>query len=195
MKRVQGFEFEDAHWFPGFLRDFMTDYLGAAVEMLDLFKPAADVIAAGLQASGQTRIVDLGSGGGRVWHALAPILQSAVPSLQVRLTDAYPNTSAMNAVAAEHPEMIVSEARPVDATAVPADLIGMRTMFLAFHHFPPDAAVAILQDATAANQPLAIFEGQRRDLRHLVQFALSPLAVLALTPRLRPFTWRRIIFT
>jgi hypothetical protein len=195
MKRFQAFEFEDASWFPALVRDLMTDYLGAAVEMLRLFAPAADVIAAGLAGSGEHRIVDLGSGGGRVWLSLAPVLESQVPGLQVRLTDAYPNAAALNAVVAKLPGILAAEARSVDARKVPGDLPGLRTMFLAFHHFPPDDAQKILEDGVAGGQAVVIFEGQRRDLGHLLQFAISPLAVLLMTPAIRPFRLSRILFT
>ncbi len=195
MKRVQAFEFEDAGWFPVLIRDFMTDYLGTAVETLRLFAPAADVIAAGLKGSGEHRIVDLGSGGGRLWVSLAPALESQVPGLQVRLTDAYPNINALNAVVAKMPDVLATEARSVDAGQVPGDLPGMRTMFLSFHHFAPDDAQKILNDAVASGQAVAIFEGQRRDLRHLIQFAVSPIAVLLMTPTIRPFRLSRLVFT
>jgi hypothetical protein len=195
MKRVQAFEFEDAGWFPGLIRDFMTDYLGAAVEMLNLFAPAEDNIADGLKRSGQNRIIDLGSGGGQVWLRLAPALHAKVPELKVMLTDAYPNAGALGAVVDDLPQVLAFDKRPVDALEVPNDLVGLRTMFLTFHHFPPPAAEALLADAVAAHQPIAIFEGQRRDLRHLVQFAISPIAVLLMTPAVRPFRLTRLVFT
>jgi len=195
MKRLQGFEFEDAGWFPGFIRDFMTDYLGMAIQRLGLFAPAADVLVAGLTRSGQDQIVDLGAGTGQVWFGLVPAIQTSVPGVQVRLTDAYPNVESMNAAVRELPGALTLESRPVDAADVPRDLVGLRTMFLAFHHFPPAAAQEILENAVAEGQAIAIFEGQRRDVRHLIQFALSPLAVLLLTPAIRPLRLSRLLLT
>jgi hypothetical protein len=192
---MQAFEFEDADWFPRLIRDFMTDYLGAAEESLDLFGPAADVIARGLERAGENRIVDLGSGTGRVWLRLAPALRTRIPPLSVTLTDAYPNIAALGEAVAQVPSVLTFEPRPVDAVRVPPELAGLRTLFLTFHHFPPVAAQNLLADAIVRGQPLAIFEGQRRDLRHLIQFALSPIAVLFLTPTIRPFRLSRLFFT
>jgi hypothetical protein len=195
MKRVQAFEFEDAGWFPSLIRDFMTDYLGTAVEKLRLFAQATDVIATGLAGAGDHRIVDLASGGGRVWLSLAPALRAKFSDLQVNLTDAFPNAVALEAVVDQLPDVLSWESRPVDAARVPGGLQGLRTMFLSFHHFPPDDAQKILEDAVASGQGVAIFEGQRRDLRHLIQFALSPVGVLLMTPAIRPFRLSRLVFT
>lgn len=63
------------------------------------------------------------------------------------------------------------------------------------HHFKPIGAKRILQNAVDAKQPIAIFEAQKRDLPHLIKFALPPIAVLLMTPFIRPFKWSRIVFT
>ena len=195
MKRVQAFEFEDLAWFPALIRDFMTDYLGMAVQVLRLFDPAVDVLATSLSDAGKHRIVDLGAGGGRVWLSLAPALQAKIPGLRICLTDAYPNQHAWDDVVSALPDVLTTDQRPVDAVSVPDDLAGLRTMFLSFHHFLPETAEKILASAVEDCQPVAIFEGQRRDLRHLIQFAVSPIAVLLMTPAIRPFRLARLLFT
>lgn len=195
VKRWHAFEFEDMSWFPGMLRDFMTDYLAMAVEVLDLFSPVHNVLLRGLKRAEPKRVVDLASGSGRVWSKLGPALRESVPELQITLVDAYPNLAGWARMAAELPGLVSFEHKPVEATEVGQDLKGLRTMFLAFHHFPPPVAQGILADAVEYGQPIAIFEGQRRDLRHLVQFALSPVGVLMLTPWIRPFRWQRLVFT
>lgn len=195
VRRLQVFEFEDLPWFPGILRDLMTDYLAAAVELLDLFAPANDVLTDALERSGCQSILDLACGTGKVWHGLGPELRASFPQLRVKLADAYPNLGALEEVVSENPQMLELVREPVDARRVPAGLEGLRTLFLAFHHFPPSDAETLLADAVEAGQPIVIFEGQRRDLRHFVQFALSPLGVLLLTPRIRPFRWGRLVLT
>ena len=59
-------------------------------------------------------------------------------SLRVTLSDKFPNTAALER-ARRVAGVEVAEA-PVDATAVPADLPGVRSLFSALHHFPPDLA-------------------------------------------------------
>ncbi len=53
-------------------------------------------------------------------------------------------------------------AEPVDATAVPAELGGFRTLLGAFHHFPPDVARSILADAAQKRRGLAVLEYTER---------------------------------
>ncbi len=45
---------------------------------------------------------------------------------------------------------------------VPRELKGFRTMFTSFHHFPPEEARAILQNAVDAGEGIGIFEITRR---------------------------------
>ena len=53
-----------------------------------------------------------------------------------------------------------------------------------------------LADAVDAGRPrIAIFEAQKRDLAHLIKFALSPLGVWLLSPAIRPFKWSRLFLT
>lgn len=195
MRRRQLFEFEDLPWFPALLREYMTDYLRHVSEQFDLFGPAVPVLRDLLRETGETRIVDLGSGGGGSWGTLAPRLASEVPGLSVTLTDLYPNLPALTSVERRVPGVVRVERGPVDATAVPARLEGVRTQFLSLHHFPASVAVSMLRSAVEAGRPIAVFEAQRRDVKHLVQFGLSPLAVLAMTPAIRPFRWGRLLLT
>ncbi len=68
-------------------------------------------------------------------------------------------------------------------------------MFLSFHHFKPDEAMSILQNAVDSTLPIAIFEGQERNLSHFIKFLFSPINVLLITPFIRPFKFARILFT
>ena len=79
--------------------------------------------------------------------------------------------------------------------AVPSSLKGLRTQFLSFHHFKPEQAQAILQNAINNSQPIAIFEGQQPSVKSLIPMFLSPLNVLLTTPFIRPFKVDRILFT
>lgn len=195
MKRFQLVELEDLAWFPARIRDCMTDYLQYVVERFDLYAPSLPVLARALERSGGTAVLDLGSGGGGSWGTLAGRLAERVPGLTVTLSDFYPNRAALGRVAARAPDVIRVEPEPVDARAVPASLEGLRTQFLSLHHFPPDAARAILRDAVERGRAIAVFEAQRRDIKHLIQFAFSPITVLLFTPLIRPVRLARLLFT
>ena len=83
----------------------------------------------------------------------------------------------------------------MDATNVPRELKGLRTQFLSFHHFRPEDAVKILQNAVDSGSPIAIFEAQERSLPSLLAMFFSPLTVIFTTPFIRPFRWGRLLFT
>jgi len=100
---------------------------------------------------------------------------------RARLTDLYPNPKS-----APHAR-ISWVADPVDATRVPPNLAGVRTMFSAFHHFRPDAARAILRDAFDRSRAICIFESGPGTLLGVATMALVPFNVLALMPFARPF--------
>ena len=83
----------------------------------------------------------------------------------------------------------------IDAKNVPVELAGFRTMFSAFHHFPPAEARAIIQNTVDARQGIGIFEITRRTAPAIAAMFLWSLSSLLITPFVRPFRWSRLIFT
>ncbi|MCU0636413.1 MAG: hypothetical protein MUE41_16210 [Gemmatimonadaceae bacterium] len=199
LPRVQLFEVEDQRWFPRVVRDFATDYLRFASERFALHAPIVPLLTAALARSRSTRIIDLCSGGTGPVPALVRALRAQGVGVEVVLTDLYPNRAAFAEVAADAARSggsVTWMDEPVDARAVPATLTGLRTIFNGFHHFRPDDAIEALRDAARCRQPIAIFEYPDRRLRLLPAFALlTPLAVLAVTPWIRPFRWERLLWT
>jgi hypothetical protein len=207
MRRRQWLEIADQPWCPAAVRDGLTDYLQFVIDRTAPYAAAAPLLADALRADAQRAgtsaaggggaapVVDLGSGAGGPWRALAGQLAEAGVPVRVRLTDAYPNPAAFAWLARETGGVVTGEPRPVAADAVPAELAGFRTLFSAFHHFPPPVARRVLADAVARGRGIAVFEGTRRDARCLAFMFLVPLAILLVTPRLRPFRWSRLLLT
>ncbi len=196
MSRLHLFEFEDQPWFPRLLRDFMTEWLSFVNGLnrgWDVFAPQ---IATLLRESQCARIVDLGSGGGgpalRMRRVIAET-QGIDPLLL--LTDKYPNRSAFERAAADPSGQVAYRSEPVDATDVPEELLGLRTMFCSFHHFRPEMARRILADARDKGRAIGVFEGTARSVPAILVTALAPLVVLVTTPFIRPFRWGRLLFT
>lgn len=194
MARIHLFEFEDLAWFPNNLRNYMTDFLQFLSNRTPLFDPAIPLLERGLTACKTTHIVDLGSGGGGGLLRINSALHGRVPDLRWTLTDLYPNREAFGRTQGKAGNFSFRP-EPVDARRVPADLAGFRTLFLCLHHFRPEDACKILQDALEAGQGIAVFEGQQRSLPSLLAMLLSPLSVLFTTPFIRPFRWGRLLFT
>lgn len=195
MKRLQLFEFEDFDWFPTAIRNYLTDYLQFVANLFDFYAPVIPVLVRGLKASHGTTIIDLGSGGGGGLLRVASQLTAEVETVQIVLTDLHPNLAAFEATVAKNPQVFSYHPGRINALNVPSALTGLRTQFLSFHHFQPQDARQILQNAVDAGAAIAIFEGQKRDISHVIRFALSPIFVLFFTPFIRPMTLGRLLFT
>jgi hypothetical protein len=194
VKRYHLVELEDLSWWPRAFRDAATDYLVAAIRHARVYDGLAPRLAAAVKRSGADQITDLCSGGGGPWPDLLPALRDVGVDVPVRLTDKYPNAAALGRVAATT-RGARFEKESVDATDVPARLNGFRTLFTAFHHFRPADARAIVAAAVRDRQGIAIAEAASRGGPALAIQAIVPLAVLALTPTIRPFRWSRLFWT
>ena len=193
--RLHLFEWEDLAWFPDKIRNFMTDFLSFVGNRLSLFDNCLPVLRQGLERSGGHQILDLASGGGGALIRLGDELRQSHPDLEIVLSDFYPHLGAFQKTVDTRPDLFSFVSIPMDARNVENNRIQFRTQFQSFHHFPPHEARQILQNAVDANVVIGIFEAQKRDLRHLVRFCLSPAFVLAFTPWIRPFRWDRLLFT
>ena len=113
----------------------------------------------------------------------------------VCLSDYDPNIEALERVQKRSAGGDHVPPEPVDATRVPAELTGLRTMFSAFHHLRPDQARAALADAAAKGQPIAVFDGSRTSLFLLPLILSTVVRVLLVTPFILPFRWSRLFWT
>jgi hypothetical protein len=153
------------------------------------------ILLTALRRAGGSHILDLCSGGGGPWLWLHQTLAEKGVSMSVCLTDKYPNLQAFEQWTRETNHAIRFHPHPVDATHVPDELPGFRTMFTAFHHFRPEHARAVLADAVRKRQGIGIFEATHRSLLGLLLMLSTPFIVLVLTPFIRPFRWSRWLWT
>ena len=94
------------------------------------------------------------------------------------------------------PDRIAYREEPVDATRVPGDLEGFRTLFGSFHHFRPETARGILRDAVRKRQGISILEfTERNPLIWGPPLLLGWAFVWLVTPLIRPFNWLRLFWT
>src|ERR1700680_174840 len=151
MRRVQFIELHEQAWFPRSIRDEITDMLQFGLNLSNAYASAAPLLQQVLDSTRSHIVIDLCSGGGGPWVGLSRKLQGNARALQICLTDKYPNlqafekTEAMSGDITFHPES-------VDATNVPLELRGFRTMFTSFHHFRREEALAILRSSIGAGQ-------------------------------------------
>lgn len=197
MNRVQFFEFHDLATFPSVWRDMLTDFMSFFAIRFHVFQPIVPKLAQLARRLNTPCLIDLCSGAGgpalAVWRELASGPEGALP---IVLTDKYPNLTAFSRIAEETGGSVSYIGHPIDATHVPADLLGFRTLFGAFHHFRPATAQAILRDAAQKRQGIGIFEYTERNLLiWALPILLTPAFLWIVTPFLRPFTWRRLLWT
>jgi len=196
MRRRQWIEVHDQSWFPPSIRDLVTDTLQFLWNFFDFYGPIAPRLRRALQESGTHRILDLCSGGGGPWLSLVRRFEDGEDfPLEICLTDRFPNPEAFEHAKNLPHTKFVFHTGPVDATQVPTDLEGFRTLFTAFHHFPPGGAQAILEDAVKHRRGVGVFEVSRRNWLTILLVFLIALMALALVPFIRPFRWSRLLWT
>lgn len=195
MKRRHLFELNETAWMPSTLKALITDYLRTLIELTEPFSPQLPLITQALQCADEgAGVVDLCSGGGGPWRHLSPQLNRlAGRAVPVLLTDKYP--SITTAALLGCPPEVEWRLTPVDATAVPGCLPGMRTLFNGFHQFMPTVATDILRDAVEHGESIVVMELLRRSYANFLVVLFTPFLVWVFTPWIRPFSWRRLGLT
>lgn len=196
MRRIQFIEIHDQPWFPKFLRDETTNQLQFLANFGNLYRPIAPRLWHALEDAGAQRVLDLCSGGAGPWLRLYKNFERVgYPPPEICLTDKFPNEAAFRRASAVTQGKILFQSASVDATDIPAELGGFRTLFTSFHHFPPPQALSILKDAVNRQQGIAIFEISGRQPLTMFLVLFLPLYAWLAAPFLRPFRWARLLWT
>lgn len=180
--RLQLVELHDLPACPPSLRDALTDFLTFSLNLSRAYESAGPLLRRAVVRTRARRVVDLCSGAGGPWSWLARQI-----GVSVLLTDLYPHRNG--------PASLLFHHEPVDARAVPPELDGFRTLFTSFHHFRPAEARAILADAVAKGQGIAVFEVARRAPWEILVVTLTWLGTLVAGPFVRPWRWSRFFWT
>ena len=180
---------------PETIRDGVTDYIAFSVNRIGLYAAFVPKLMAAVSRSQASRVVDLCSGGGGPWASMLELTKKEGWQGQVLLTDYFPNTDAFRATQRLFPEQVAYTGSSVSALDVPEDLRGFRTLSASFHHFTPDQAKLILQDAVSKNQGIAVAEYTHRHPLMILTLLFVPIPVWLLTPFFRPFRWSRLFWT
>jgi len=194
IKRWNLSEIADNPCFPIIFRDMMTDVLQFAVVKFRVYEPVIPMIKELMQHMQTNQIIDLCSGGSGPWSQIEEQLQMQQESVSITLTDKYPNIQAFKNIKERFGNKIDYLLSEVDAMNVPIDLKGVRTIFSSFHHFQPEAARKILQNAVDSRSAIGVFEFTENRLGKLAFPALISLFVLFIVPFLRPLSFKRIFW-
>ena len=192
-RRIHAPELMDMAWWPGEWRRMETDFLRTFNGITRSCTPLVERVTALMRTTGHRRIIDLCSGGGGLVLPLRSLVASALGEpVELVLTDLYPNPGVLDHL----PDRagVTYRAEPVDARAVPGDLVGVRTICLGLHHLRPAEAAGVLADAARARQPIVVFEGTARSIPLALSMALLPPVVAAFAPLSRPHTWPKLLW-
>jgi hypothetical protein len=194
--RLHLFEFEDQAWLPSVIRDGITGFLNIIEEKGELYTPIVPHLRDVLQKLRCVKIIDLCSGSGGPWkYLIGRLVDSETSSLKVLLSDKFPSFNILELDELQASRLEIAS-YPVDATKVPKELTGFRTLFGSFHHFRPEEAVGILQDVVKCREGIALFEMTRRNWFSIMYILLlAPISVLLYIPLIKPFRWMRLILT
>lgn len=197
MKRLHLFEWEDQSWLPKVFRDFITDHLHHVMTRGRVFIPVAPLLHKTLQSIGESRIVDLCSGGGGPYPGIVNELnEKHGMNVEATLTDLFPNRAAITRIESECNGKVVYRNEPTDIFKIPDELDGMRTIFTALHHFRPETVRELLKSVAAGRKAIGAFEAQRRDLKTMIKIMLfNIISSFLVTHRVGRMTFGRAIFT
>jgi len=191
--RLHFFEFEDLKWLPNRFRQYITDLLAHQMKFLGIYDSTVPKLEEVLTKTGHDTLVDLCSGsGGPAPSIRTKIAASMGKEIRLVLTDKYPNLEVFNSIQEPY---IATITQSVDATKVLPELKGVRTMFTAFHHFKPEQARHILQDAIDAEMPIGIFEITERKPISLMTLIIAPITCLFFSLMIRPRKIGRFFWT
>ena len=197
MARIHAFEFEDQAWFPGLIREYMTDFLShmGGWSMIP-YLPFTERLARVMQRTGDAQVVDLCSGGGGPAVLIArDLTERLARPVGLVLTDLYPSPSRLEHARSVLPECVQLEERSIDAQRVPSDLEGFRLVCNGFHHLKPAQAQACLLDAVRQRRGVAVVELANRSPLSMLQIVFGTSTQLAVTPFIKPFRWSRLLLT
>jgi hypothetical protein len=190
------FEIHEQPWFPQSLRDQFVDGLQMILEVTNTYQPIAHLLRKRLEECGSQRVVDLCSGAGGPWPSLVRDFEKHGGSpVEVLLTDKYPNTTRLLDLESLTANRIHFIPNSIDATQIPRQLQGFRTLFSSFHHLKPDEARSLLQNSVDRREGIGIFEATAFHLLTFVTVLFVPIGAWLFLPFRRPFRWSRVPWT
>jgi hypothetical protein len=180
-------ELEDFDWFPSILRKYQMEFIGFMVYQLGFYKSVAQMISNDIKKYKVMRIHDLCSGSGLPAIYIKKEIQDI--NVETILSDKYPQQIAVT-------DGVTYLDQSLDFFNMEMDSDTYYTMYNAYHHFEPDDQQKIVQKALDNHTNLLIVEIIQPTLLNFVSVTVaSTIGVWFFCPWIRPFDWRRIVFT
>ena len=178
-------ELEDYRWFPSVLRNFQTEFIGFVVarfNVYDVFIHHLNSLHLPVQS-----MTDLCSGSGEPAFS---IFRKSNCFSRLLLSDKFPNALKLKE------NTISYEIQSSDVLAMEFHHGTYYTMFNAFHHFSDEEKIAIVQKIRDSGSAAFIVEVLEPTIFCLLKILFTTtIGNLLLTPFVRPFSIKRLLFT
>lgn len=195
MRRYQLFEFHELERFPTVWRNLVTDFLSFFADFLRPYGVVAKHLAEVVDNAGASKIVDLCSGAATPILTVRDELLKRQRTIPIVVSDKYPNVESFKNIEKRYKGEVTPVYSSVDATNVPDEMDGFRTIFTAFHHFGQENAEKIIRDAIEKKQGIGIFEYTERSLAWGFYALNIPWVVCVCSLFIKPFSFFRLVFT
>ena len=175
MRRLHFIELHEQRWVPRFLRESFVESLSIVLRITGVYSGVPPLYAEWLRNSGGHEVLDLASGAAGPTATLITDLQRiGVEPPRFCLSDLFPVEDKFIEMRLAHPQHISFITEPVDALRVnTAYAHDLRQIISAFHHFKPDQARLIVEDAVKQSKGICILEPFQRNVLHLLIAALT----------------------
>ncbi|MCF6175194.1 MAG: hypothetical protein L3J71_05470 [Victivallaceae bacterium] len=196
IKRLKIKEFHETAYCPAWLRDYLTDFLSFFTYHMNPYKPVCLLLKNALVQSKQTQIVDFCTGNGRYMIKILRNINGADGGCQATVCDKFPNQQSVKELAVLSGGQVEYMAESVDLLDIQQMPAGFRTIFSGIHHFDETTIKIFLRSAIEQGCGVAFFDYTKRTWFNIIIPALLvPGLVWGVTPFIRPFSWRRLLFT
>lgn len=178
-------ELEDSHFFPNFLRNFQTEFIGFVVARFNIYRAFANYINS--LSLTQGRMTDLCSGSG---EPAISIFRKSNCFSHLILSDKFPNQLPFS------DDKISYLMQSVDVLEMEFQPDTFYTMFNAFHHFRDADKLRIAERIKKSGSRIFFVEILEPGIVCLLKVLfVTTVGNFLFTPFVRPFSFSRLFFT
>ena len=196
IKRLKIKEFHETKYCPAWLRDYLTDFLSFFTYHMNPYKVACQLLKIAMQQNEQSQIVDFCGGNGRYMIKILRNINGSTGKCRAVVCDKFPNQQSVKELATLSGGQVEYMAESVDLLDIQQLPEGFRTIFSGIHHFDETTIKTFIRSAVEQGSGVAFFDYTKRSwFSIIVPALLVPGLVWGVTPFIRPFSWRRLLFT
>ena len=198
MKRIHLIELHEQSWYPSIWRKPFQALLASVVNFSDPFAGSREILNKLFSIVRPREILDLCSGSGELSvHVLVnntDIVQNE-PQARIFLSDLFPNVESYRALKEAYPELVNYYPEPINVLA-PGVSGDIWMMLESFHHFKPEQAKIILENAATNAQGIIILETTGRTITNLlINATLVPfMAAFSMVFKVKPFRLSNLLW-